>query len=246
MIPLAFLPPPVELTDELVTKLTQHFRQTEESVWQRPFIKKALLAMSHSKCAYCECLLIEEGKYLEVEHFLAKKLFPMYVLLWENLLPACGRCNRKKSTHDAMHDPIIHPVYDLPNDHLKLNGCYFKKKTTFGKRTIEVLDLNNDAVLLPRQRVAKAVKDLFDQLEDLLEDFGENAKPRVADKIVNRFQNLLAMARPEKAYSATIATTIAEDSAYFLIKQFVQSQNRWDNEFQNLENTVFLNAFETK
>ncbi|MGR0329632.1 HNH endonuclease [Bacillus cereus] len=87
---------PSKLTDEVKTKLTQDFITSGSSVWGKSYIKSALLEMSHNKCAYCECRLDEESKYMEVEHFLPKDDYPKLVVDWNNLLPSCKRCNGKK------------------------------------------------------------------------------------------------------------------------------------------------------
>lgn len=87
---------PQQLTDTVKDELTQEFINTGKNVWAKTYIKSALLAMSHNKCAYCECKLDEESKYMEVEHFLPKDDYPNQVVDWNNLLPSCKRCNTKK------------------------------------------------------------------------------------------------------------------------------------------------------
>ncbi len=72
MIQLKAVPPPPELTSEVVQRLTTKFQQDGSSVWKEKYITKALLEMSNYKCAYSEIRLQEEGKYMEVEHFLPK------------------------------------------------------------------------------------------------------------------------------------------------------------------------------
>ncbi|EON74840.1 hypothetical protein ADIS_4703 [Lunatimonas lonarensis] len=44
------------------------------------WLKESLLELSYGKCAYCECDLKEEAKYMEVEHFEDKANNPNKVL----------------------------------------------------------------------------------------------------------------------------------------------------------------------
>ena len=125
MIQLQALARPIELTDERVQQLTEKYKTDNTAVWQKDYIKKALLKMSFEKCCFCECRINEESKYLEVEHFHPKSLYPDEVLLWENLLPICKRCNVHKLNHDTKQDPIIHPVKDSPKKHLSIENYRF-------------------------------------------------------------------------------------------------------------------------
>lgn len=86
MIQLQTIPKPIELTSKVVQELTTLYKQDGTLVWQQRYIKKALLDMSYNKCCYCECNIIEESNYLEVEHFHPKNLYPDEVVSWENLL----------------------------------------------------------------------------------------------------------------------------------------------------------------
>lgn len=79
---------PSELTEDVVHSKTAAFKaDPKKVVWRDKYIVEALMNMSHNKCAYCECKLGEESKYMEVEHFHDKKDFPDEVVLWNNLLP---------------------------------------------------------------------------------------------------------------------------------------------------------------
>jgi len=89
MIKLDRVPKPVELTKKLQLKLTDEFKLTGKSVWNIGFIKTHLLRFSNNKCCYCEANIVEESKYLEVEHFHHKDTYKDEVLEWENLLPSC-------------------------------------------------------------------------------------------------------------------------------------------------------------
>ncbi|WP_227939702.1 hypothetical protein [Alkalihalobacillus deserti] len=56
MIKLNRTPKPVELTDQLVTTLVSEFKLTGSNVWNKKFIKEALLDLSKEKCCYCNVI----------------------------------------------------------------------------------------------------------------------------------------------------------------------------------------------
>ncbi|MES2518709.1 MAG: HNH endonuclease domain-containing protein [Bacteroidota bacterium] len=156
MIQLKAVPPPPELTSEVVNKLTERFMQDGSSVWKEDYIKKALLEMSNYKCAYSEIRLQEEGKYMEVEHFLPKSIHKDKVVEWDNLLPASKFCNGKKGDRT---NPIIHPVRDNPKEHLYMVDYVLYGKTKKGRDSVIVLGLNDPEHLIqPRFKIREAIK----------------------------------------------------------------------------------------
>ena len=77
-------------------------------------IRRQLKQMS-DECAWCEQHL-DDG--WQVDHWLPKAQFPLVVYHWENLLPACPACNRRKGAvvppglHDQqVVDPLLRPLY---------------------------------------------------------------------------------------------------------------------------------------
>jgi len=135
MIQLSRITKPKQLTSELQISLTEKFKSEKTSVWNLSFIKESLLKMSNDKCCYCECNINEESKYMEVEHFYCKDLYPNLVLDWDNLLPACKRCNGHKLNHDPKKEPIINPVENNPQNHLLLRNYRLFPKDKLGKIT---------------------------------------------------------------------------------------------------------------
>ena len=244
MIQLSALPRPAKLTDALVIKLTKRFRDTGKSVWIQSFIKEYLLKMSHEKCAFCECNIVEESKYLEVEHYLPKSIYPKKVVDWANLLPACKRCNGCKSDHDTAVEPIVHPVNDKPNEHLKLNHYFFKPKTITGKTTIRILRINDDRIRNPRYKIASMTLKQLEKLEDLIEQYTQTPNVIARNKIKSWLYDILMEAQPNSEYSATVATVIWHCEDYRFAKDFFQKQGWWNNEFQDLERAIELNAFD--
>jgi uncharacterized protein (TIGR02646 family) len=94
--------------------------QFDRAVYADQSVKETLVAMQHSKCAFCEAkpLHVSDG---DVEHFRPKAAVrqsdaeslerPGYYWLayaWENLLFACERCNRR---HKKNLFPLIAPAH---------------------------------------------------------------------------------------------------------------------------------------
>ena len=96
MIKLERLNDPIKLTPAFVAAKTDEFKTMGASVWNIEWLKEALCALSHDKCAYCECSVKKESNYMEVDHFEDKSHNPDKVMQWDNLLPSCKHCNGHK------------------------------------------------------------------------------------------------------------------------------------------------------
>ncbi|PPD44727.1 MAG: HNH endonuclease [Methylobacter sp.] len=245
MIKLQAIAKPNELTDDVFADLTTEYKNTDNSVWKKGYITKALLTMSFGKCCFCETKIDEESKYMEVEHFHPKSLYPDEVVLWINLLPICKRCNGKKSDHDTKLEPIIHPVRDDPKEHLKLKNYRFCKLTELGESTISAVDLN-DRQRLVNKRYEIGNK-LIEELESLIQstkDYITQPLTRRRNKITGTLKNLMLEGCKESAYSATAATVILEDDNFQEIKRLFIMHDLW-TEFIELEEQVSFCAFLT-
>lgn len=98
-----------------------------------------------SKCLFCGI-----GEYEEIDHYLPKEHFPQYSILFKNLLPICGKCNKKKSDNipGEKHD-YLHLVYDIiPLDN------YIKLDIKFnGKTPILDFKINNSCSSLIKKHI---------------------------------------------------------------------------------------------
>ena len=66
-------------------------------VWRtKKYVKKALRAMSHTNCSYCQNPHAAGG-YGDVEHYRPKSLFPTRAYSWNNYFFSCTLCNNTKS-----------------------------------------------------------------------------------------------------------------------------------------------------
>jgi uncharacterized protein (TIGR02646 family) len=244
MIQLQAVPAPTELTAEVVAKLTAQFQEDGSSVWQKDYIKKALLEMSNYKCAYSEVKLQEEGKYMEVEHFLPKSIYPDKVVEWNNLLPASKFCNGKKG--DRTHK-VIHPIKDNPKHHLYMVDNVLYGKTQEGRNSVIILGLNDpDHLLKPRYEIRSATQNELHKQYLQVISFSQNPNGNQELEIIHALENLLKNGNRKEAYSATIATTILNDPHFKEIRRIFTEQNIWNVELQNLEDELSFCSLDMK
>lgn len=236
---------PAQLTTQEVKKLTDIFKKKGERVWGKKYITDPLLRMSNSKCCYCECKIDEESKYLEVEHFKPKGLYPDLVVEWDNLLPSCKHCNGQKGEHDTIIDPIINPVIDDPRSHLivKAYRVYPRNNSSLGKLTIRVVDLNNRKRLVDvRANIGHYIHEELEKLLKINDDYLNaqpgNNKNNVKRDLINGIRKLLLECQPNSEYSATAATETLKDLNYKFVRQTMIAENIWAADLENLHSTA--------
>lgn len=228
---------PSFLTDEKVQELTMKFKTDGTSVWHIDELKENLLVSSYGKCAYCECNLTEESKYMEVEHFEDKKNNPDKVILWENLLPSCKRCNGKKSTHDVITEPIINPYEDIPKEHIKLKNYRFSEidDSPKGKNSIEVLDLNNyERLIFPRFEIGNKLQDTILLAKEKLNNYLDTKSVRNKNKIVGVIEEILKECQCNSIYSATTSTILLNDEKFNEIMVKMKEELIWESDLEEL------------
>ncbi|MDA5534583.1 hypothetical protein HB976_05975 [Yersinia mollaretii] len=212
---------PEYLTDDKQKELTKTFKENGgKTVWKNEEIGKSLLESSSYKCAYCECTLQQEDSYMQVEHFKDKDTYPDDVVNWDNLLPSCARCNRKKWTLDVVKEPIINPYNDDPRNHLKQQAYRLYSKDLKGDVTITKLDLNDDyRVVFPR---FSASNEIGKQLTELTGNLNDSYKLR------NGITRLLQCCQANQPYSAFTAYALHSNQDYTKIKQLLICNDLWD------------------
>lgn len=229
---------PAELTDALQKELTDLFKTTGDSVWNKKWLKDRLLSFSNKKCCYCEANISEESKYMEVEHYFPKQFYKDDVLEWENLLPSCKKCNGTKGMHDTKAEPIIDPTLNDPRVHLTYRAYRLKGKDDLGKMTISVLDLNNaDRLVKKRFEVGNAIEEKLEELCELIDEYKSAVPPSTKRKnrIINGTKGLLREGSPSSSYSATVATAIMTSPEYLVLKAQLTHLGFWDSELIQLE-----------
>ncbi len=128
-------------------------------------VKKALIALFHGKCAYCESKIthVDCG---HIEHYRPKSGWKDLTFDWSNLLLACGICNGAGHKGNRFPEsdedgPIVNPCEDEPLDHFKFDfdqeamvaSVYGTSKR--GKVTESVLGLNRSDLRVHRSLFVK-------------------------------------------------------------------------------------------
>ena len=170
-------------------------------------------------------------------NFLDKKNNPQKVILWENLLPSCKRCNGKKSTHNVITEPIINPYEDIPSEHLKLKNYRFAKlkDSIKGENSIEILDLNNyERLILPRFEIGNKLQDTILLANEKLNNYLDNKTVRNKNKIVGVIEEILKECQCNSIYSATTSTILLNDENFNEIMLKMKEESIWDSDIEEL------------
>jgi uncharacterized protein (TIGR02646 family) len=241
VIKIARGPVPPELTTAKEAEMVATYKATGESVWNVGWLKKPLLAMAHGKCAYCETSITDESKYMEVEHYHPKIYYPEKVAEWNNLLPACKRCNGKKSKHDVMLEPIVDPSVNDPTLFFSMKNYRLKAKNPTGRSTIDAVGLNDSVrVVSKRFKIGDALAVSLEDLRDTIADYDPKG-PRASSKggkIHSKIESLLLESQANSPYAATAAHVIADSADYLWIKQELITLGIWDIGLQSLHDEM--------
>ena len=249
MIGLNDVPRPDELTDELVIQLTEKFKTTGEAAWKKAFIMDRLLEMTHKKCAFSECLLVEEGKYPEVEHFHPKSLYPDEVVDWSNLLPISSACNKAKGDHDTKNEPIINPRYEDPKDHFYFQVYRFRGKTEKGKLSIKVLNLNDQILWVNKRfKIGNKAVERLEEISEKIQEYDQTPLKTTPKRnsIIRELRNLFHEGTPKSEYSSVVSSYLLNDDNFKIIKDLMQKNALWDDEFESLETQMRFCALDVK
>lgn len=137
---------------------------SEKTRYRHPAVKKALIAETYGKCAYCEAkiLHIHHG---DVEHIHPKSSNPSDIFSWLNLTLACEMCNQNKSDKDPTLQYIIDPYNIDPEDHLVFVGAFiFHKGTTLGISTKHILELHRADLFERRTQQLEGIMSIYSQI----------------------------------------------------------------------------------
>lgn len=228
MIKLSRATKPLYLNAAKEKELTDKFKLDGSPVWRHDDIVQSLLLSSHGKCAYCECSVSEESKYMEVEHYACKDRYPDLVVEWSNLLPACKRCNIAKGVHDVVREPIINPYNYAPKDHLKFRLYRFVGKTELGISTVSALDLNNSVRLVNnRFAIGMVIEEYIEMAADRLDAFKNTANTRAKNKLVGLVETILKECQPGSIYSAVAATVVFTNEVFIGLVSELKDISLW-------------------
>lgn len=190
-------------------------------------IKESLFPSSYNKCAFCECLPMEGGGYIQVEHFYPKSIFPGECFSWGNFLPSCGICNNSKGTLDTSLNFILNPYYDEPSDHLKVSLLRLKPKNNskLAKLSIKELDLNSRRLQRARDSIFEdisiALEDISSQLEYFKTAQTHLKKKKRVIKLIDLVCDLEKYTSPDKEHSFFSKEVIMADDDYVEAKRII-------------------------
>lgn len=233
---------PKQLTEQVKSKLIEEFKNNKKkSVWNKPYIRNGLLAMSNSKCCYCEELVGSGCSEMHVDHYHDKNTYPDEVVQWTNLLPVCSHCNKKKLNHDTYMEPIINPTEIDPRDIFYMkNYRYYSKNCnpdSLGKISIDVLGINDfEEKVKIRFTIGDGLcKEFYKLYEDAAELDGlilTNTRKR--NQIINGCLNNLKLCTKKSRFGASMATVLQECEDYQALRKLLIGYNLWDDELEQL------------
>lgn len=233
---------PAELTDELCARLTAEYKENKKIVWNKPFIRNNLLQMSHFKCCYCEKRIGPGEPDMHVDHFKPKSLYPEEVVEWTNLNPSCPDCNRSKSEHDTIREPIVNPCTEDPHEYFYLKSYRYKPIDTApnskARITIDILGLNEtDKKCIPRYQMSNEILQILEQINLKAKECRTEIRTdvRIRNRITKACRDILKMCCPDAEYSAFTATDVHTDADYNELKTILQEENCWDEELEALD-----------
>lgn len=233
MIKLSLPQKPEALTDEVEKELVEEFKNNGSTVWKKSFIKEAVFNITNGKCAYSEVKLEEEGKFMQVDHFYPKSIYPDLVVRWGNLLPVLNHCNQKKGDMDPKRVDIVNPLVDNPKDSLYFIGSMLYGKNEKGCNTVSHLDSNNQSRLNePRFRLLQSIRK---QLKDI-----GYAKEEDIGYFVGRLKEIMKRGCKESVYSAAVSTFLFTEGRYQEYRSFLIGEELWDEEFDRLEKEMIF------
>lgn len=244
MIKITRISTPTQLTDEVKAQLTEQFKKNpKKAVWNKSYIRDNLLKMSQSKCCYCEEIIGEGCSEMHIDHYHDKDTYPDEVVEWNNLLPSCSHCNKKKSTHDTYAEPIIDPTLNDPREIFYIKNyryySYDCNPSSLGKLSIGVLGINDSEEKVKwRYTIGDELCSKLDRLYEDAIELGDNilTNTRKRNRILNGCENSLKLCTRASRFGASMATVLQESEDYQAIRGLLKKYGLWDNQLEQLHN----------
>lgn len=212
-----------KIPKEEKNKLIGHYRHDQ--------IKQALFPSSFFKCAFCEGKPQENGN-IEVEHFFPKSIYPKKIFSWENLLPACRKCNDSKLVHDTGQEPIINPYDDDPDDYFQYTDILIKpiNENKKAHSTIVVCSLNSARLMKPRAEILINLHTFRSNLQEALEDLDladtARRKQNKLRKIAEAIDIMEHLTENQKAYSGYCKGYLKSCKVYQSAKKIIEDSTQ--------------------
>ena len=161
--------------------------------------KKALAAMSHQKCSYCEHP-ISAGRCAAVEHFKNKALFPSLAYDWLNYFLGCFGCNGAKGDRwPSGGGGYIRPDEGDPSTAPLLGRRQCPRGGSWKCRRADDPGLRSGSRMAAELR-KRDIAAMLRELEDLLNEPG--ISPEVRERMARR--QYVRVQNPELGYSEAL------------------------------------------
>lgn len=225
------------LTDAVRTyggfdKIPSQIKESLLAHYRHKNIKKALSDSSFGKCAFCECKPGESGN-VEVEHFAPKSLYPQLAFDWDNLLPACRKCNEAKLNFDTVQEPILDPSKIDPEavltySYLRICSKQGTSKEKIAQNTIEVCNLNSNRLYSVRAHLMQSLTEYADELRIKIEwiseaDTKQKRKVRIT-KLQNSLDEIESLLKADSAYAGFCRWFVSQCPEYIEAKKIISEQ----------------------
>lgn len=215
------------------TNIPENLKKKMNSHYKHPDILNKLSDASNAKCAYCECIP-GESSYIEVEHFEPKSLYPEKTYSWENLLPACSKCNRNKSNFDTRVKPMINPSVDDPSGYLTYEFLSIKainNNDDKANNTINECDLNRPSLIDARSKIMTNLTLFIQRLEKCLKELNKsNENKKTINMLSNIIDELEISISSNKPYSSFCNWFMSQSPTYTKAKEIINN-NEKTNDF---------------
>lgn len=207
----------------IIQKEWKLVRETVKSHSSDDIVKNELFPFSYNKCSYCE-LKPAGTNSLEVEHYFPKSIYYQFCYDWDNLLPSCQRCNRRKWNHDTLLDPIVNPSKQNPRIFFETDGLRITVKPTcpdpeIAKRSIQILGLNRRVIINERSEIFCQFQINIQTLTELLDDYNISSNPRRKRNLAFSMQELAEelnkLSDPHQVLSWFMQSLISNQSEIF-------------------------------
>ena len=216
MIQLLRPPKPQKLADN-EAELTERFKKNnKDAVWNRSYIRSALLEMSNAKCCYCECK----------------------VGAGEREMHDTGAEPIVNPSEDDPREFFYLKDYRY--------YCFDNADSSIARRTLGVLSLNDSTEnVYKRYLIGNELHSKIDEIAELAIENEKilKTKTTMRNRIRNGCKNILKQGFPEAVYSAFMATLIFNDENFKTCMEILKRQDIWDDEleesFQKMNNNVF-------
>ena len=155
--------------------------KTEKNRYNHAEIKRALLAETHNKCAYCESKF-RHVTYGDIEHVVPKSDIPAKWFSWQNLTIACDVCNTNKSNKPVDKDSFIDPYVVDPEEHFWHVGS-----TVFPRPGSDAASLTERLLKLNRAELLERRSERLKNLMRILESVKRTTNPQLKQILWEEF-----------------------------------------------------------